>query len=90
MAASTSSRILRAALFTLVPAVYLSMMSMKFWRPCNSYGPFGSEGVSPICVGLITAVFLVSVLSWNTHRLVAVLGLLACFLWLAVVLLPVL
>ena len=87
MAASTPSRVLRAALFTLVPAAYLSM---GFWRPYESYGPSGREGVFPICVVLMTAVFSVSILCWNTHRLVAVFGLLACFLWLAVVLLPVL
>ena len=34
--------------------------------------------------------FLVSVLSWNEHRWVAGFGLLACLLYLAVVLLPVL
>jgi len=35
-------------------------------------------------------VVLVSLLSWNRCRLVAAFGLLACFLWIAVVLLPVL
>jgi hypothetical protein len=32
----------------------------------------------------------VSLLSWSQHRLVASLGLIACILWLAVLLLPVL
>jgi hypothetical protein len=38
----------------------------------------------------MTAVLAVSVLSWNTHRLVAFFGLLACFGWLAATLMPVL
>lgn len=84
---STSSRVLRAALFTLVPAAYLSM---GLWRPASSYGPSGREGVSPFCAVLMAAVGLVSLLSWRTYRVAAVLGLLACFLWLAKVLLPVL
>jgi len=87
MTTSTSSRILRAALFTLVPLAYLSM---RFWHPASAYGPSGREGVSPVLVGLMSAVVLVSLLSWNRHRLVAVFGLLACFLWIAVVLFPVL
>jgi hypothetical protein len=87
MSDSTWSKVIRAALFTLVPAAYLSM---GLWRPFNSYGRFGREGVSPAFLVLMTAVFLVSVLSWKTHRLLAVFGLLACFLWLAVGLLPVL
>src|SRR5436309_4629504 len=33
---------------------------------------------------------LVSLLSWRRHRMVALLGWLACFLWLALLLLPVL
>jgi len=63
---------------------------MGLWRPASSYGPTGQEGVSPFCGVLMTAVLLVSLLSWSTYRVVAVLGLLACFLWLATVLLPVL
>ena len=82
-----NSRVLRAALFTLVPLAYLSMW---FWRPADSFGPSGREGVAPGLVILMSAVALVSVLSWNSHRLVAALGLLACFLWIAVWLLPVL
>src|ERR1019366_7919963 len=88
MTDSTSSRGLRAALFTLVPAAYLSM---RFWRPYNSFGTgFSGTDSFLICGVLMAAVFLVSLLSWSTYRLVAVFGLLACFLWLAVVLLPVL
>ena len=87
MATSISSKILRAALFTLVPLAYLSM---RFWRPAASYGPSGREGISPALIVLMSAVVLVSFLSWNRHRLVAAFGLLACFLWIAVVLLPVL
>jgi hypothetical protein len=87
MATSTPSKVLRVALFTLVPLAYLSI---RFWHPANSYGPSGREGVSPVLVVLMSAVVLVSLLSWNRHRLVAVFGLLACFLWIAVVLLPVL
>jgi hypothetical protein len=87
MAASALSKILRATLFALVPAAYLSM---ALWRPHDSYGPAGREGLSPVCVVLMPAVLVVSVLSWNTHRLVAFFGLLACFGWLAVYLLPAL
>jgi hypothetical protein len=81
------SPILRGALFTLVPVAYLSL---AFWRPANGYGPAGREGLSAVGVCLMLAVFLVSMLSWDTHRWVAALGLLACFLWLAILLLPVL
>ena len=83
----TSSRFLRAALFALVPAAYLSMV---FWRPANSYSPAGREGISPFLAILMAAVLLTSLLSWNEHRLLVSLGLIACVLWLAVVLLPVL
>jgi hypothetical protein len=83
----TSSRLLSVALFVLVPAAYLSMV---FWRPALSYGPTGPEGVSPSCALLMAAVFLVSLLSWSQHRLIAVLGFIACFLWLGVTMLPVL
>jgi hypothetical protein len=86
MANFASSKLLSAALFVLVPAGYLSMI---LWRPARSYGPTGREGVSPFCGVLMAAVFLVSLLSWNRHRVVASLGLVACILWLAIVLLPV-
>jgi hypothetical protein len=84
---STLSKVLRTALFVLVPAAYLSM---RFWRPQESYGPVGHKGMPPICTVLMAAVFLLSVLSWKNHRWVAVFGLLACLLWVAVLLLPVL
>ena len=86
MADPTSSKVLRAALFTLVPAAYLSM---GLWRPGYYYSHFGREDISYFCDVLMASVFLVSLLSWRTYRVVAVFGLLACFLWLAVVLLPV-
>jgi len=75
------------ALFVLVPAAYLSM---AFWRPANSYGPTGREGISPLCAVLMAAVLLVSLLTWTRHPVVASLGLVACILWLAITLLPVL
>jgi len=75
------------ALFLLVPAAYLTMV---FWRPANSYGPTGREGISPFCAVLMAAVFLVSLLSWSRYRMRAMLGFIARLLWLAVVLLPVL
>jgi hypothetical protein len=87
MPASTSSRILRVALFTLVPAAYLSI---GLWRPFNSFGPAGREGVSPVYYVLMPAVLVVSILSWNTYRLMAVFGLLVCIGWLVVFLLPTL
>jgi hypothetical protein len=83
---STPSRVLRAALFTLVPAAYLSI---GLWRPGYYYNHQGREGISYVCDVLIAAVFLVSFLSWRRYRLVAVFGFLACFLWLMTVLLPV-
>jgi len=85
--ASTPAKVLRAGLFTLVPLAYLSMW---FWHPANAYGPAGREGVSPALAVLMAAVMLVSLLSWNRSRLVAAFGLLACFLWIGVMLLPVL
>lgn len=87
MTDSPSSKLLRAGLFVFVPAAYLSMV---FSRSADSYGVAGREGVSPLLAGLMAAVFLVSLLSWNRHRLVATLGLFACLLWLGVALLPVL
>jgi hypothetical protein len=78
MTDSVPSRILRAALFTLVPIAYLSM---RFWRPLVTYY-YGKDDtglyIFPI---LMAAVFVVSLLSWNKHRFVAVLGLAACSLW---------
>jgi hypothetical protein len=38
----------------------------------------------------MAGVFLVNFVSWNSHRVMAGLGLLACLLWIAVVLLPIL
>jgi len=87
MTESVSSKVLRGALFILVPAAYLSL---GFWRPASAYGPTGRIGVSPIGVVLMAAVFLVFVCSWRRYRIVASLGFMACLLWLAVVLLPVL
>jgi len=85
--ASTPAKVLRAGLFTLVPLAYLSMW---FWHPANAYGPASREGVSLGSAALMAAVMLVSLLSWNRSRLVAAFGLLACFLLIGVVLLPVL
>jgi hypothetical protein len=82
-----SSKILRAALFILVPTAYVSI---RFWRSYEDYGPTGREGISAPCTVLMLAVFVVSLLSWNEYRVVASLGLIACFLYLAAVLLPVL
>ena len=79
-----ATRILRTALFVLVPAAYLSM---KFWRP---YVAVGGRDLFPVMAVFMALVFLVSAGSWNRHRTVALLGLVACFLWVAVVLLPVL
>ena len=87
MTESVSSRVLRAALFILVPAAYLSM---GFWRPASSYGPTGRIGVSPFCAVLMAAVFLVCLCSWSRYRIVAALGFIACLFWLVVALLPVL
>jgi hypothetical protein len=87
MTNSPSSKLLSAGLFILVPAAFLSMV---FWRPADSFSPAGREGVSPLLGGLMAAVFVVSLLSWNRHRLVATLGFIACLLWLGIVLIPVL
>jgi hypothetical protein len=81
------NKVLRAILFTLVPAAYLSAV---FWRPDNDYGPAGRRGMPAGCYFLMVAVFLVSLLCWNVHRIVAALGLVACVLWLVVLFLPVL
>lgn len=83
----TANRVLRTALFTLVPLAYLSI---GLWSPANAYTKSGRAGVSPGLAVLMTAVLIASLLSWNRHRLVAALGLLGCFLWLATTLLPVL
>lgn len=90
-----SAKVLRAALFTLVPAAYLSMGMGSFWRPASAYirlgpGRFGPAGVSPYGLVFMAAVCVVSLLSLSTHRVIAALGLLACFLWVAATLMPVL
>jgi len=87
MTHSTSTRKFSVALFVLVPLAYLSM---ALWRPADSFGAFGRTGISPFGASLMAAVFLVSLLSWTRHRVVAALGFIACVLWLAVTLLPVL
>jgi hypothetical protein len=87
MAISTSSRVLRAALFTLVPLAYLSM---PYWHPSwlESFpGYFGPPEWA--LASLMASVFLVSLLSRRTYRIVAILGFLICFLWLCAFLLPV-
>jgi hypothetical protein len=78
---------MKAALYILVPAAYLSMV---FWRPAGACGPVGHKEISLPLAMLMAAVFLVSLLSWGKHRVVSSLGFIACILWLAVVLLPVL
>ncbi|HXL72172.1 MAG TPA: hypothetical protein VN963_00985 [bacterium] len=87
MTGSLSSRILRAALFTLVPLAYFSFW---FWQPVgDSYSRSYSWGLQWMCIGLMASVFLVSILSWRKHqyRLLAAFGFLVCFLWLAAFLL---
>ena len=84
MTSSASSRVLRSVLFVLVPTAYLSM---RFWRP---YSSIGGADIFPTTAILMAAVFLISLLSWGRHRVVALLGLIACFLWLVFTMLPVL
>jgi hypothetical protein len=84
---NASAKLLTVAVFTLVPAAYLSM---PFWRPAAVYGSAGREIAAPMVMLLMLAVLVVSLLSWGTYRLLAALGLLACLLWLCVTLLPVL
>jgi hypothetical protein len=87
MTNSTSTKILRAALFTLVPLAYLSMY---FWQPVSmSWSPRYSHVLQWLCIILMTAVFSLSLYFRRTYRLVAVFGFLACFLWLLAFMLPV-
>ncbi|HEU5397562.1 MAG TPA: hypothetical protein VFV81_10355, partial [Verrucomicrobiae bacterium] len=79
-------RLVRVALYLLVPLAYLSM---PFWRPLGHYGKAGADGSSLACTILILAVLVVSLWSWNRHRVVASLGLIACGLYLLMILLPV-
>jgi hypothetical protein len=85
MTDSAPSRVLRAALFTLVPIAYLSM---RFWVPL-SQAPYEKYSTGYFCPVLMAAVLIVSLLSWHSHRLVAVFGLIACFLWFAFWIMPV-
>ena len=85
MTDSVPSRVLRAALFTLVPIAYLSM---KYWVPL-SQAPYEKLNTGYFCPILMVSVLLVSLLSWNRHRVVAVFGLIACFLWFAFWIMPV-
>ena len=77
MTDSAPSKVLRAALFTLVPIAYLSM---RFWQPLITTKYFGDEA-GLLCPVLMAATLFVSLLSWNRHRVVAVLGLVAVILW---------
>jgi len=86
MTDSVSSRVLTAALFTLVPIAYLSVC---FWRPLVTYYYGKDETGLYILPTLMLAVLVVSLLSRHKHRLVAMLGLIACFLWFAVWIMPV-
>jgi hypothetical protein len=86
MTDSVSSRILRAALFTLVPIAYLSM---RFWRPLVTYYHGKDDTSLYLFTILMAAVLVVSLLSRNKHRVVAVLGLAAYVLWFAFWILPV-
>jgi hypothetical protein len=83
---SIPSRVLRAALFTLVPVAYLSM---RFWQPLVTTQHF-VDRAGLFCPVLMAATLLVSLLSWHRHRVVAVLGLVACFLWFIFWIQPVL
>jgi hypothetical protein len=89
MAVSSSSKILRAVLFALVPTAYLSM---GLWRPFDLLAPSGREwdAWGPTLAGLLAAVFVVSLLAWKSCRIVATLGLLVCLLWVCVASFPVL
>ena len=87
MTNSSSTKILPAALFTLVPMAYLSI---PMWQPSvPSFMPNYSPGLQFACITLMGSVFVVSFLSWRTYRLVSAFGFLACFLWLCIFLLPV-
>lgn len=84
----TSSKILRVALFVLVPVAYLSM---GWWQPAGHYMKNGIRvGISPFIAVLMLAVFWVCALYWNQYRLLAIFGFIACFLWLLITFLPVL
>ena len=82
---SVSARVLRAALFTLVPAAYLSS---RFWVPL-AQARYEKYSTGYFCPVLMAAVLSVSLLSWHKHRVVAVFGLIACFLWFVVWIQPV-
>jgi len=73
METASSRKVLRLALFILVPAEYLSMFFSRL-SP-NIYGD-----VPLTCAILIPAATLVCLLSWKTHRVVAALGLLPSLL----------
>jgi hypothetical protein len=42
----------------------------------------------PVAVGYMVFVFLLSLVLWSAHRWLALLGLFACIVWLALALLP--
>jgi hypothetical protein len=72
------------ALFALVPAAFLSM---RLWQP---YSAVGGPEAFLATAAFMSVVFIASALGWRRHPLVAALGFIACFLWLACTLLPVL
>lgn len=79
---SQSSKSLKVALFILVPSAYLRMLLSRL-SPIYHNVPL-------TCAILIPAAAVVSVLSLNTHRVVALLGLLPAFLWIMALMLPTL
>ena len=45
--------------------------------------------LQPFFSGFMLVVFVVSIVLWSSHRWMSVIGLFACFVWLALALLPV-
>jgi hypothetical protein len=93
---SKASRFLKIALFTLVPAEYLSMfLSSPSFYGDSTLSRFLSvylvqenyKGYPPSCFILLPMAFSVSLLSLNTHRIVAVLGILPMLITWAIPLL---
>jgi hypothetical protein len=82
-----SSKLLSRALYVLVP---LAFLNLGLTRPASSYDKTGPVGVPVLGAVLMLAVFILCAANWRNHRLVAALGFFACFLWLAITLLPVL
>ena len=70
--------------------VALAYVNLGLTRPASAYTKTGPVGVSVVGVILTLVVLDVCASNWENHRLLAILGFIASFLWMVMTFLPVL